>query len=196
MAVSSRRLGRTERHEQLVATAIPIVARAGFGNFSLDAIAERAGVTRNLLYHYFPRGRPDIVLAVVERAGEQLTQGWFLDDSEPLSERLSSNFARIMDHALAPTHAWRIHRMARAALDPEVSAVVERFVAIVISSIARNHLRTPDPPPLVALALQGFVAFTEAVLEEARVSALPRSQVTALLAQTLIATIDAARTAA
>jgi AcrR family transcriptional regulator len=189
---AARRLSRGERREQLVAAAMPVVARQGLGGFSLDAIAARAGVTRNLLYHYFPRGRADIVLAVAERAGGQLTGGWVTDEFEPLNDRLSANFARIMDHALAPTHAWRIHRMARAALDPELDQVVERFVDVVISSIALNHLGTPDPPPLVRLALGGFVAFTETVLERARSEVLPRAQVATLLAQTLTATIDAA----
>jgi AcrR family transcriptional regulator len=171
---------------------MPLLARHGFGSFPLDAVAERAGVTRNLLYHYFPRGRPDIVLAVVERAGQQLTYGWVVDESLPLSERLNANFARILDHALAPTHAWRIHRMARAGLDPEVSAVAERFTGIVVSSIALNHLNTTEPPPLVVLALEGFVALTETVLEQARARALPRPQVATLLAHTLSATLAAA----
>ena len=59
---------------------MPVVARDGFFDFSLDEIAERAGVTRNLLYHYFPEGRPDVVLAVVERAGHELVDGWVLDE--------------------------------------------------------------------------------------------------------------------
>jgi AcrR family transcriptional regulator len=191
-ARGARRLSRSERREQLVAAAMPIVARQGFGGFSLDAVAHRAGVTRNLLYHYFPRGRPDIVMAVAERAGEQLTQGWVIDDSQPLSQRLAANFARIMDHGLAPTHAWRIHRMAHAGLDPELDAVVQRFVDAVISSIALNQLQTPDPPPLVRLALAGFVAYTETVLEQARAQGRPRAQVAELLTRTLNATIEAA----
>lgn len=192
----ARRLSRSARREQLVAAAMPIVARQGLGEFSLDAVAERAGVTRNLLYHYFPRGRADIVLAVIARAGQQLTQGWVLDESLPLPDRLAANFSRIMDHALAPTHAWRIHRMGRASPDPEVAAVIARFVEVVISSIAFNHLHTRTPPYLVRLALQGFLAYTETVLEEARVAGLARPQVADLLARTLTATIAAAQAVA
>jgi len=192
----ARRLSRSARREQLVAAAMPIVARQGLGEFSLDAVAERAGVTRNLLYHYFPRGRADIVLAVIARAGQQLTQGWVLDESLPLPDRLAANFSRIMDHALAPTHAWRIHRMGRASPDPEVAVVIARFVEVVISSIAFNHLDTRTPPYLVRLALQGFLAYTETVLEEARVAGLARPQVADLLARTLTATIGAAQAVA
>jgi AcrR family transcriptional regulator len=189
---TQRRLSREQRREQLLAAATPILARQGFADYSFDEIAARAGVTRNLLYHYFPRGRPDLTLAVVERAGRQLTEGWVVDGALPLSERLASNFARITEHALGPTHAWQIHRRARAAGEPELREVVARFVAVVIASVSENHLGTPDPPPLVHLALIGFVAFAEAVLDEARVTSAPREQVMRVLADTLVATITAA----
>jgi AcrR family transcriptional regulator len=188
---SARRLSREERREQLIAAATPVLARHGFSDYSLDEIAARAGVTRNLLYHYFPRGRPDLTLAVVDRAGQQLTDGWVVDDALPLSERLAANFARITEHALGPTHAWQIHRRARAATEPELREVVSRFVAIVIASVSLNHIGTPDPPPLVHLALIGFIAFAEAVLDEARVTSAPRERVTRVLADTLVATITA-----
>jgi AcrR family transcriptional regulator len=186
-----RRLPREARRGQLVTAAMPIVARQGLAEFSLDAVAARADVTRNLLYHYFPRGRPDIAAAVVERAGRQLTEGWVLDEALPLPERLGANFSRIMDHALAPTHAWRIHRLARAAPDPALAAITERFVDIVVSSVSLNHLGTAEPPPLVGLALQGFVALTETVLDQARAHRLPRAEVGALLARILTASVSA-----
>ncbi len=187
-----RRLSRDERLDQLVAAATPILARQGFAGYSLDEIAARAGVTRNLLYHYFPRGRPDLTLAVVERAGRQLTDGWVVDDALPLAERLAANFARVTEHAMGPTHAWLIHRRARAASEPELRQVVARFVEIVISSVSQNHLGTTEPPPLVHLALAGFVAFAETALDEARATSAGRGQVTVVLAQTLVAALEAA----
>jgi AcrR family transcriptional regulator len=193
---SPRRLSREERLDQLVAAATPILARQGFADYSLDEIAARAGVTRNLLYHYFPRGRPDLTLAVVERAGQQLTDGWVVDDALPLPERLAANFARVTEHAMGPTHAWQIHRRARAVTEPELRQVVARFVEIVISSVSQNHLGTTEPPPLVHLALAGFVAFAETALDEARATGAEREQVTVVLAQTLVAAVEAARSVA
>jgi AcrR family transcriptional regulator len=193
---SPRRLSREERTEQLVAAATPILARHGFADYSLDEIAARAGVTRNLLYHYFPRGRPDLTLAVVERAGKQLTDGWVIDDELALPERLAANFARVTEHAMGPTHAWLIHRRARAATEPELRQVVARFVEIVIRSVSQHHLGTTEPPPLVHLALAGFVAFAETALDEARATGAEREQVTVVLAQTLVAAVESARSVA
>ena len=51
-----------------------VVADQGLAEFSLEDVAARADVTRNLLYHYFPRGRADIALAAVKQAGRELTE--------------------------------------------------------------------------------------------------------------------------
>jgi AcrR family transcriptional regulator len=192
----TRRLSRDERREQLIAAAMPVLARRGLRDYSLKEIGERAGVTRNLVYHYFPRGRPDVTLAVAERAAQQLTADWAVDETVPLEDRLAANFNRIAEHAMRPTHAWQIHRLARAATEPELREVVARFVEVVIANVAQNHLGTPQPSPLVRLALKAYVAFAEAALDEARVTGLAREQVTAVLAQTLLATVDAAVTTA
>jgi AcrR family transcriptional regulator len=187
-----RRLSRDARREQLVAAAMPIVAAQGLSEFPLDEVAAAAGVTRNLLYHYFPRGRPDLALAVAQRTGQELTGEWILDDELQLPERLAANFSRMLDHAMRPSDAWRIHRMARAAAEPELLAVVERFIEVVIANISLNHLGTPSPPPLVHIALRGYVAFAETVLDEARRTGTPRERVMQLLSETLVATIQAA----
>jgi AcrR family transcriptional regulator len=173
---------------------MPVVAEHGM-DFSLDEVAARADVTRNLLYHYFPRGRPDILVAVAERAGHQLTDGWVTDQSIPLPQRLAANFSRFIDHATTPTDAWRIHRHGRAAQVPEVQEIIERFEEVVISSVSLNNFGTPDPPPLARLAIKGFIAFSEAVLDEARASGLPREQVLAMVARTFPAVLQAAASA-
>ena len=187
-----RRLSKAARHEQLVTAAMPVVAEQGFGDASLEEIAERADVTRNLLYHYFPRGRADVVLAVVERAGAELSGDWVIDEQLPLPERLAANFGRMLDHALGPSDAWRIYRRARSAGEPEIDEIVTRYAERVIASVALNHLRTAEPPPLVHIALTGFVAYAEAALDEARTTRVSREKVMQLLSETLVATVRAA----
>jgi AcrR family transcriptional regulator len=187
-----RRLSADARREQLVAAAMPIVADQGLADFSLEDVAAGADVTRNLLYHYFPRGREDIVLAVAERAGRELTDDWVVGDALPLEQRLEANFARIFEHAMAPTDAWRVHRRARAELEPELAAIVARFSDVLVSSVALNHLGTRNPPPLVRLAIVSYLAFAETALDEARATGAPRDRVLRILADTLVATIGAA----
>ena len=130
-----RRLSKDARRAQLIAAAMPLVARSGFSDFSLDEVAERADVTRNLLYHYFPDGRNDIVRAVAEQAGHILTDDWVTDESIPLAERLATNNSRIVAHAMEPSDAWVIYQLARSSTDPELRTAVDHFVEIVVSNL-------------------------------------------------------------
>jgi AcrR family transcriptional regulator len=190
---SPRRLSRDARREQLIDVAMPLVAEQGVAAFSLDELARRADVTRNLLYHYFPRGRADILVAVAERAGHELTDGWVTDESIPLPERMAANFQRFIAHSEAPTDTWTIHRLGRASGEPELQAIIERFEDVVIEGVSLNNFGTADPPPIARLAIKGSIAFSEAVLDEARETGLPREQVVQLVAQALGATLQAIR---
>jgi AcrR family transcriptional regulator len=94
----------------------PVEARGrSYAGLSLDDVAERAGVTRNLLYHYFPRGRLDVFLAALERAGDELIGDLVFDPDRPLAEKLTANTLRSIEHAAQPSDAWRVARHARAA---------------------------------------------------------------------------------
>src|SRR5436305_6280772 len=131
-----RRLSRRARRDQLVAAAMPLLARQGPMELSLDAVARRAGVTRNLLYHYFPGGRIDLVAAATEEAERQLLgPGGAASGPLPPADGQDA-LSRILDHALAPTHAWRIHRMARAAGGPAAREIVERSTERVAGALA------------------------------------------------------------
>ncbi len=93
---------------------------------------------------------------------------------------------------MQPSDAWRIYRLARAAPDPEISKAVQRFVEAVISSISQNHLGMRTPPPLVRLAIRGYLAFFESVLDDARAARAPLDSVSRMLNDTLLAAIPAA----
>lgn len=191
---SPRRLSKAARREQLVAAAAPVLAAQGFSDFSLDEIAAKADVSRNLLYHYFPRGRLDVVLAVGERAGHQLTDDWLVDESIPVAERLAANNRRMIEHAMKPTEAWTIYQHAQGSSDPEVKETVDRFVEVVITAMSVNHLGTSDPPPLYRLAIKGYLAFFGAVLDESRTdeAPVPTEGLLKLLAETLFTALRAA----
>jgi AcrR family transcriptional regulator len=188
-----RRMSREARRDQLSKHAVAAVARAGVDGPLMDLVGEQAGVTRNLLYHYFPRGRQDLVLAAADEAGRALAEGWVVDEAIPLDQRLQANFARMLEHALAPSDAWLTYQHTRTSGDPEVRAVTDSHVDAVVANVARNHLGTPDPPPLVRAALIGFVSFAEAVLDEVRTQGLPREAVYAVLRRTLVAAVATAR---
>jgi len=170
---------------------MPVVAEQGFAEFSLDDVADRADVTRNLLYHYFPRGRADVALAVAEAAGHTLTDEWITDDAVPLAERLVANNGRMIEHAMEPSDAWVLYQRARGSNDPELRETMDRFVDVVISAILHNHFGKAEPPPLARVASKGYLAFFAAVLDEARATATPPEQIMPVLTATLESALSA-----
>jgi AcrR family transcriptional regulator len=187
-----RRLPRAARREQLVTAALPVVASRGLSDFSLDEVAVGADVTRNLLYHYFPRGRADVVVAVAEEAGRRLTGEWITDESVPLPERVAANVGRMVDHASEPSDSWMIYQLARGSSDPGLRQTVDRFEGVVIASISLNQLGTADPPPLARLALQAYLAFFATALDEARTQSIPPAELLPLLNETLATALGTA----
>ena len=219
-----RRLARHARRRQILAAAMPLLARVGPSELQLDAVAARVGVTRNLLYHYFPGGRADLVAALVREAERQLLgdsdgppapQGTRRPHSSehlhgplaphgtvrphssehlqpPLSsEHLQRALSRILDHALAPTHAWLVHRSARSSGQPEVSEMIEASTQRVAGVLASLDGSVPGYIPLEQVALPAFVTFAEEVLDRARSAGTSRTQLRHLLGQTLTAILVA-----
>jgi AcrR family transcriptional regulator len=48
-----RRIGRAEREQQILDAALAVFSERGFQNASMDAVAERVGVTKPVLYTHF-----------------------------------------------------------------------------------------------------------------------------------------------
>ncbi len=187
-----KRMPPAVRREQLVDAALAIAARDGVEGLGFARVAERAGVTRNLVYHYFPGGRGELLRAAVHRAGSQLTGEWSTDAAIPLAERLAANLERMIDHAEKPSDAWRLRRQSRTSVDPEVLEIAAAYREQVIANISTNHLGTSTPPPRVRIALEGFLAFGEASLDAWRGSGVPRAELIGMLGSTLVAAVEAA----
>jgi len=64
---STRRLAPEERKALLVAAAEETFATRGYTQAGLAEVATLAGVSKTLLYHYFPDGRPELYREVMER---------------------------------------------------------------------------------------------------------------------------------
>jgi AcrR family transcriptional regulator len=180
-----------QRRAQLVEAAMASAAARGYAGLSLDDVGERAGVTRNLLYHYFPRGRLDLYLAALERAGDELTGDFIVAPEQSLPERLAANTERAIQHAARASDAWLVWRHARAAAEPEILAVRDRYRDELVTGMSLNFLGTGDPAPLARVALRAYLDFHETALDEWRDSGLGRAALLAMLERTLSATVEA-----
>jgi AcrR family transcriptional regulator len=190
---TARRLPPAERRAQLAQAALAVAAEQGYARLSLDDVAERAGVTRNLLYHYFPRGRLDVFLAALERAGDELTGNFIVDPEQPLAERLLANTMHSIEHAAKPSDAWRVMRHAHVATEPEIDALRNRYRDVIVTGIAINQLGTDDPSPLARVALRAYLDYHQSALDEWRDSDVDQETLLGLLEDVLLANVAAAR---
>jgi AcrR family transcriptional regulator len=191
-APTSKRLAPAQRREQLVRAAMALLAQGGTEALSFDAVARRAGVTRNLLYHYFPDGLSDLLRAAADLAGQDLVAGWTTDPELALDERRARNFAAMAHHAGTPTDAWAVSRITSVSTDPAVRELNARYRGRIVEAIALNALGTTAPSPLQRAALEAYLAFAEALLDRGRERALPGEEVVGVLVAMLDATVRSA----
>ncbi|KWX58781.1 TetR/AcrR family transcriptional regulator [Mycobacterium sp. NAZ190054] len=98
MAEGRRRLTPENRRNELLALGAEVFGQRPYDEVRIDEIAERAGVSRALMYHYFPDKRA-FFAAVVRAEGERLFQA---TNTPPLPGQ--SLFAQVRAGVLAYLH--------------------------------------------------------------------------------------------
>src|ERR1035437_876579 len=71
---SQRRMPRPQRERQMLEVAGKAFAARGFHAVSMDEIAERAGISKPMLYHYFG-SKEGLYVAYVRQQGTALLAG-------------------------------------------------------------------------------------------------------------------------
>lgn len=105
------RLGEDERRAQIVAATLAVVARNGYANASTTQIADEAGVSKGLLWHYFADKADlmkQVVVVTMTGISDQLVEE--IDVTAPPSD--------IITAAIRWIAAWSIdHRAELRAMD-------------------------------------------------------------------------------
>ena len=73
MTTARRRMSRAERERQILDVAIAVFSERGFREASMDAVAERAGITKPVLYTHFG-SKDGLLLACIARARSELLE--------------------------------------------------------------------------------------------------------------------------
>lgn len=166
MPTTTRRLAPEARRRQLVDVALELFAANAHDDVGLEDVAARADVQRSLLYRYFPGGKPDLYLAVVEEAWRRLVHRVDTDPSRPLDRKLPANVATFLDLGERVDPALRVAAQARRVDEPRVRAVVRDSRREWARRMAVNHLGTPEPGETVMAVLSGYLALAEVLMEE------------------------------
>jgi AcrR family transcriptional regulator len=127
-----------ERREQLILdVAGHVFARAGYDSASMDEIADRAGVSKPMLYTYFG-SKEGLYLAYIERAGGELLER--LVAAAPIGDQSAAGLrSRITEFlAFVEEHAdgWRVLFREMAATRP-LAEQVAGLRARIVEAIRR-----------------------------------------------------------
>ncbi|WP_328945007.1 TetR/AcrR family transcriptional regulator [Streptomyces sp. NBC_00250] len=91
-----RRMGVEERKQQLIGVALELFSHRSPDEVSIDEIAAAAGISRPLVYHYFP-GKQSLYEAALRRAADELAARFVEPPQGPLGARLLRVMGRFFD---------------------------------------------------------------------------------------------------
>ncbi|MCK8677419.1 TetR/AcrR family transcriptional regulator [Streptomyces lichenis] len=157
-----RRLSVEERRRQLLGVALSLFAHQAPEEVSLDVVAEAAGVSRPLVYRYFPGGKQELYEAALRSAADELELCFAEPPAGPPTERLT----RVLDRYLAfvDQHDAGFSALLRGGSVAETSrttAIVDEVRRAAADQILL-HLGMPSPGPRLRMMVRTWIAAVEA----------------------------------
>ena len=154
------RMPRGERRQQLLSAALESFVAHGYHAAAMDDIAERAGVSKPVLYQHFP-GKLDLYLALLDSSADALVAAVrgalasTTDNRQRVEATVAAYFAFVADQA----GAFRLVFASDLTSEPAVRERVERAdqacAQAVSAVIAEDTGLTEDEAMLLAMGLTG-----------------------------------------
>lgn len=156
-----RRLTKDARRAELLRAGEKLFSERPFDDVSIEDIAATAGISKNLLYHYFS-GKRELFLAVITEAADAMLAA---TEPDPALEPMERLRASLDAHLTQATE----HAQGYAALlrgpggDEEVQSVIaagrDRVVARTLSTLPIDG----PPSEELVLAVRGWVGLVDSL---------------------------------
>jgi len=183
----STRLPRSARRKQLLGAAREVFVAQGYHAAAMDDIAERAGVSKPVLYQHFPSKR-DLYVALVQQHTDELLSAIqaALESTTNNKQRVAATIAAYFEFIDSKSEAFRLVFESDLRSDPEVRDLVDTVsagCAAAIASTIREDTHLPDDEAeLLGVALAGMAHITARYwLDSGRT--VPREVADSLVAQ-------------
>lgn len=180
------RMSPDERRAQLIDLGARMLAERPLEQISVEDIADRAGVSRGLLFHYFA-SKSEFHLAIVRHSSEQMlarTEPPAVGD--PISI-LRSVLAGYVDYVSENRTTYVSLLRGTASGNPRMREVFEQTRDVMAErTLAQLPKIGLTPTPRVELAVRGWIAFVEeATISWLRSPAVERAELIELTVQAL-----------
>lgn len=155
------RMSRDQRRAQLLELGVQAVMDSSFDEVSVEQVADAAGISRGLLFHYFPTRR-DFLTAVAEVGAAQLLDVTAPDpDLDPLTQ-LRVAMAAYVDYIVDRRKAYVSLVRGAAGGDPAMLEVVRRTRQRLVERLLHGLGIEPGAArPELRIALHGWLGFVE-----------------------------------
>jgi len=155
------RLPRRERRAQLLDSALEIFVRQGYHAAAMDDIAERAGVSKPVLYQHFP-GKLDLYLALLDSSCAAIIANCrhALESTHDNKQRVAAAIDVFYAYVAADSGAFRLVFESDLTNEPAVREQVDRVTSecaeLIAGVISIDTGLTVPAARLLAVSLVGM----------------------------------------
>ena len=180
------RLPRSARRKQLLAAAQQVFVAHGYHAAAMDDIAERAGVSKPVLYQHFP-GKLDLYVALLDQSCDGIIDNCrlALESTEDNKLRVQAAIDAFFEYVAGDTGAFRLVFESDLTNEPAVREHVDRVTtecAALIAHVIHDDTGLPGAASrLLAVSLVGM-AQVSARFWLSDQGGIDRSDATALVA--------------
>jgi AcrR family transcriptional regulator len=156
------RLPREQRRQQVLAAALDVFAGSGYHSASMDEIAERAGVSKPVLYQHFP-GKLDLYLALLDAGIDELMAAAraALSGTTDNATRVAAMVNAYFDFVENPNGAYRLVFEGDMSNEPAVRQRVDAadltLAQMSAAVISEDTGLAESEALLIASGMQGLV---------------------------------------
>ncbi len=186
----SPRMAAPQRRRQLVDVGLDLLATRSIQDLALDEVAAAAGVSRTLVFHYFP-SKGDYFAAVVSSAGDRLMQAVPSGPETDVGALLRLMVTSFLGFVERKRGAYVALVRGASGGDPSVLAALDEVRA--------NHVlrwldaaQWPRRDSLTRLVVRGWLGALEEVALAAPDCDVPREVVVEQLVEGLLADLERA----
>ncbi|MGP3982652.1 TetR/AcrR family transcriptional regulator [Streptomyces sp. KR80] len=159
------RLPRRARRNQLLGAAQEVFVAQGYHSAAMDDIADRAGVSKPVLYQHFP-GKLDLYLALLDQHCEALVEavrsaiGSTTDNKQRVAATMDAYFAYVGDEGGAFRLVFESDLTNEPAVRERVDKVALDCAKAVSKVISEDTDLPPDESMLLAVGMCGMAQIT------------------------------------
>jgi len=176
-----------QRRAQLLGLAKRAFSDRAYDDVSVDDLARVAGISKGLLYHYFPTKR-DLYVAGLSEIADELVDAVtrVVEELAPI-DRVRASVDAYLEYVARHSRAFVALMRGGIGSDPEVAAVVESVRSRLFDQLSGSPVASlVARDARIETAIRGWIGFVEAAsIDWCANPRLPQAELCELMTQVL-----------